>query len=150
MSVVGFNFTKILVERKGSGKGRINIQNNVAIKNVEKANLSFGKAKQEALKFSFEFTCEYEPKIGSIILGGEVIDLEDENTVKDVLESWQKHKRVPQAVMNLILNSILNKSTVQALILSRDINLPPPIPMPRVNVKNDPVGTKAKPKSAKK
>jgi hypothetical protein len=34
--------------------------------------------------------------------------------------------------MENILNSILTKCNIQALILSQDVNLPSPIPLPKV------------------
>ena len=33
-----------------------------------------------------------------------------------------------------LLNTILTKCNVQALILSQEVNLPPPIPMPKVQI----------------
>ena len=42
-----------------------------------------------------------------------------------------------EEVMAQVINSVLTKSNIQALILSRDVNLPPPIPMPKVNMKQD-------------
>lgn len=134
MAIIGFNFTKMLVERKEAPKGKINIKNNVEIKKVEKTDLHFGKNKQSGLKFEFEFVAEYEPAIGSIVLTGEVIDIQDEKRIEEVLKGWKKDKKLEPAVMSAILNTVLTKSNIQALILSRDINLPPPMPMPKVNV----------------
>ena len=132
MAIVGFNFTKMLVERKGDLKGKINIQNNVGIKNVEKAELSLGSAKQKGLKISFEFKSTYEPKIAEIVLEGNVLDIEDEKKVDNLLKEWKKSKKLPNEVITPIINSILTKCNIQALVMSRDINLPPPIPLPKV------------------
>ena len=134
MTIVGFNFTKIYVERMGSPKGKINIKNNVGIKNVEEADLSLGKSKQSGLRFVFEFTSNYEPKIGEITLTGEVLYLADDKTVKEVLKGWKKDKKVQKDITAAVLNTVLQKSNIQALMLARDINLPPPIPLPKVNV----------------
>ena len=46
MPIVGFNFTKIDVERKGGNiSGKVNISNNISIKNVEIKDLALGKTK---------------------------------------------------------------------------------------------------------
>lgn len=137
MTIVGFNYTKIHVERKSSVKGKINIKNNVAIKKVEKSDLSLGgsgSAKQAGLKFMFEFTCIYDPKIGEISLAGEVFWLDKEENVKKILSGWKKNKKIQKEISVPILNTVLQKCNIQALMLSRDINLPPPIPLPKVNV----------------
>jgi hypothetical protein len=34
-----------------------------------------------------------------------------------------------------VLNSILAKCNIQAIILTREVNLPPPIPLPKVQFK---------------
>ena len=55
MSVVGLQFTKIVLDKKGPAKGKVNVNNNVAIKEVTKTDLTFGSSKQTALQFDFEF-----------------------------------------------------------------------------------------------
>lgn len=134
MTVVSFNFTKIKAEKKETIKGKININNNVTIQNVEEKDLSLGNQKQKVLSFTFEFTSKYGPDIGAIQLVGNVLYMEDSKKVKEILDGWKKDKKLPKEVMTPILNTILNKSNVQALILSDHVNLPPPIPLPKVHV----------------
>ncbi len=135
MAIIGFNFTRMLIERKAPVKGKISIKNNVAIKNVEKKEFTFGKNKQTGLRFVFEFVCEYDPKIADITLEGEVIDIQDDKRCDTILAEWKKTKKLEPAMMSNILNQVLSKANIQALILSKDMGLPPPIPMPKVNVK---------------
>ncbi len=133
MAIVGFDFTKLLVERKGPIKGKVNIKNNVSITKVEKAMLSLGASKQAGLKYTFEFTAIYEPNLGKIQIEGEVLDLQsDEKDVDKAVEDWKKNKKVEQKLMTGLLNSVLSKCNIQALLLSKEINLPPPIPLPKV------------------
>ncbi len=132
MAVVGFNFSKILVEKKLTAEGKINISNNVAIKDVESADFSLGKAKQDGLRFTFEFTSKYDPNYAEMLFTGEVLFLESEKAVKDILAEWKKKKTLPADVMAEVLNSVLNRCNIQALILARDVNLPSPIPLPKV------------------
>ncbi len=134
MTIIGFNFTKMHIERKAPVAGKISVKNNVAVKDVEKKDFNFGKAAQAGLRFTFEFTVEYEPKIADILLEGEVIDLVDEKRADSIVKEWKKNKKIEPALMTNILNTVLSKSNVQALILSKDLNLPPPIPLPKVNV----------------
>ena len=51
---------------------------------------------------------------------------------EEILKSWKKSKQVPKETMTEILNTVLMRCNVEALMLSRDVNLPPPIPMPKV------------------
>lgn len=134
MAIVGFNFTKINVERKKAVTGKVNITNNVAVKDIVEVDLALGKAKQKALKFVFEYVSKYEPDVGDITLTGDVIYLQEEKIVSDIAKQWKKDKSMPKDVMTVILNNILNKCNIEALILSRDMNLPAPIVLPKVKV----------------
>ena len=134
MTIVGFDFTKIDAEKKSPIKGKININNNVAIKNVEEQNLHLGNEKQNAIKFQFEFTSKYDPGIGAITLGGDIIFMGDPKKVKEILDGWKKDKKLPKDISANILNNVLTRCNVQALILSRDLNLPSPIPLPKVQL----------------
>ena len=133
--IVGFGFTKLSAERNEAAKGKIDINNNVTIKDVKEDDFSFGKDKQQnVLKFIFEFTSKYEPNIGTILFEGELLYLEEPKKTKEILNGWKKDKKVPKELMAGLLNTILTKCNVQALILSQEINLPPPIPMPKVQM----------------
>ena len=89
MAIVGFNFTKISAERKIAPKGKIGIKNNVSVQEVEKTDLFLGSMKQNGLKIIFEYRSIYEPKIGEILLEGEILDLEDEKIIDDILKGWK-------------------------------------------------------------
>jgi len=132
MTIVGFNFTKIEAEKKEMIKGKININNNVHINNVEEKDLSLGNQKQKVLTFNFEFTAKYDPNIGSIKFTGDVLFMDDVKQIKEILDGWKKGKKLPKEIMPRILNTVLNKCNIQALILSELINLPPPIPLPKL------------------
>ncbi|MCH8003821.1 MAG: hypothetical protein IH934_04260 [Nanoarchaeota archaeon] len=132
MTIIGFNFTKIEAEKKELIKGKININNNLAIKNVEEKKLSLSNEKQKVLSFTFEFTAKYDPNVGSISFTGNVLSMDDSKKVKEILDGWKKDKKLPKEFMPNILNTIMSKCNIQALILSEQINLPPPIPLPKL------------------
>ena len=132
--IVGFGFTKLSAEKHEAAKGKIDINNNVSIKDVKEDNFTFGKNEQNVIKFIFEFTSKYEPAIGTILFEGELLYMEDPKKAKEILSSWKKDKKIPKDIMAGLLNTILTKCNVQALILSQEVNLPPPIPMPKVQI----------------
>ena len=132
--IVGFGFTKLSAEKHEAPKGKIDINNNVSIKDIIEDSFFLGKDKQNIIKFIFEFTSKYEPAVGTILFEGELLYLEDPKKIKEILSSWKKDKKVPKEIMAGLLNTILTKCNVQALILSQEVNLPPPIPMPKVQI----------------
>ncbi|RMD57994.1 hypothetical protein D6825_02305 [Candidatus Woesearchaeota archaeon] len=135
MPVVGLSFGKIVVEKHKPVKGAVKVNNNVSLKDVEKVDISVGSAKQEALKFHFEFTTKYEPGIGDMTMNGFLTFVEKPEKVKEILDQWKKENKVPKDVMSSVLNTVLSRCNVEAMILSREVNLPPPVPMPKVQVK---------------
>ena len=56
--IVGFGFTKLSAEKKEAAKGKIDINNNVTVKDVLEDSLAL-KDKQSVLRFVFEFTSKY-------------------------------------------------------------------------------------------
>ena len=135
MTIVGFNFTKLSTEKSSGAQGKIKVSNNVNIKEVEPADFNMGNSKQKGLKFIFHFTSKYEPNIGSVDIEGNVLYVEDEKKVKELLKTWKKDKKLNDEVMQNILGAILMKCNVEALLLSKEVNLPPPIPMPKLEIK---------------
>jgi hypothetical protein len=132
MTVIGFSFTKMVVEKNAPVKGKVSINNNVGIKNVEETKLNIN-SDRKALKLDFEFSSTYEPDIGKIVLSGEVIYLIEKAKADDAVKNWKKNKKIEKEMMTKVLNNVLAKCNIQALILSKDMNLPPPIPLPKVD-----------------
>jgi hypothetical protein len=145
MALIGFNFTKINVEKNKNNTGKVNISNNLQFTNINKAKINFVD-KKTALAFEFLFTCKYEPKIGKIELAGTAIELLEPKLAEETLKKWKDKKQLPQKLMQKLLNSILNKCYVESIVLSNSINLPSPVPLPKVktSVKNKKEETKKK------
>ena len=136
--IVGFNLTKIDVERKNPVQGKVQVKHDLNINNVSELKLPL-KEKKQALTFDFLFTINYLPDIGDIKLGGQVIYFdEDSKKVASTFEQWKKNKKIPPAVSVEILNVIFARCNVKALELANDINLPPHLPLPKINLKEDP------------
>ncbi|MDA1197255.1 MAG: hypothetical protein O2779_04810 [Nanoarchaeota archaeon] len=133
MTVIGFNFTKIEVVKNEGVTGKINIKNNVSVKDVVEQPLDLGGGKQKAIKFMFEFVSNYETGLGHISLTGDIVYIGDDKETKEIIAEWKKAKKVTKEVMEKILNTILNKCNIEALILSQKVNLPSPIPLPQVS-----------------
>ena len=144
MQIIGFNFNKINIERKQSHKGNVNISNNVAIKSIDIKDIDLSDKKKQALNFQFEFTSKYTPELASLVIQGEVISVDDQKKSKDILTKWSKDKKIDPEIIAPVLNAALNKCNIKALELSDDFNLPPPVPLPRVNIERGKSGGEQK------
>jgi hypothetical protein len=132
MPFIGFNFDKILAERKKDEvNGNISVKHNLNILDLKEEEINLDK-KQEVLRFTFEFVLNYEPEQGFIKINGHLLFLDSPKKMKDIIQDWKKDKKIPPEIMQSLFNTILAKSNIKALQLSQDINLPPHLPMPRL------------------
>ena len=148
--MVGFSFTKISAERKPANNSAINIESNAGVTNV--IELPVIEPKKMVLKFEFLFVVKYEPGIGKIELNGEIVHIYDKEYGLKVVDYWEKNKKLPPEITSEVFNNILAKSNVEAVVVSRDLGLPSPIQMPRVDVKPKDAAkeeAKAEPKTEK-
>ena len=131
MAILNFGFTKILVEKKGKLSKQINIKSGMNIVDVVESEM-IDATKQKAFLIKFAFETIYEPKMGNINLEGELLYLSDLDTAKAIGDAWKKNKSLPKDIALKVFNKILHNCNVEALVLSREINLPSPIQLPKI------------------
>jgi hypothetical protein len=141
MTILGFNFTKISAEKKGSTQGKVNINNGIRVIDVAQTEMNLGKSTQKMLKYTFEFKSVFNPDIGEIVLVGDLMEIRPDNETADIMAVWARDRKLKKEIMEQILNTVLNKCNIQALIMARDLNLPSPVPLPSVQ-KNTTVAAK--------
>lgn len=132
MPVLGINFTKINAERKGALEGKINISNNIIVTDVKKHD--FKLSGQESVRIEFKFTADYNPNIGSIVIEGETIIVDQPKKLEEVLAQWKKDKKLPDDILAQVMNNLLTKCNVEALLVGREVGLPPTLNMPKVKI----------------
>ena len=131
--MLGINFSKIVAERKAPVRGQISIKNNIAIKDTKKQDLKIQD--KESVKVEFEFTAKYEPGIGEIIIKGDTVIVDTPEKIKEVLDQWKKDKKLPEDLLAQVMNGLLSKCNIEALVVGREVGLPPTLNMPKVKVK---------------
>lgn len=96
----------------------VHISTNVNIVGVE--------LKDEKLSVPFVVTIGYTPSIAQISLKGQATLLGKQEELEKIQNDYKKrHAPPPQ-----LLRSITNVSLIEATVLSRSLNIPPPIPLP--------------------
>lgn len=133
MSIVGFNFSKIHAEKNEGVRGKINIRNNITVKDVSSQELAFGGNDSKGLRIGFEYVSDYEPKLGRITIESNVISMLPAKNVEGIVSGWKKTKELPDELMRSMFGFVMRKSSVKAINLAEDLGLPSPVPMPRVS-----------------
>ncbi|MBS3134308.1 hypothetical protein J4214_03685 [Candidatus Woesearchaeota archaeon] len=131
MQVIGFNIEKIEAEKTVQEVRDLKVKYNTNIKSVTLEEMNIGK-KQEVLRVNFQFKVEYDPNIGNISFTGHVLILEDPKKAKVIIEQWNKNQDNTTPFSVQVINIILIRANIKALLIAQEVNLPPHIPMPRL------------------
>ncbi len=89
---------------------------------------------QNQASVDFRFTANYraaEAVVGLIQIEGTLVW---EGDAKALVKGWSSGGQMPPETANEIHQTIMQNCIPEAVILSRELRLPPPIPIPQVNV----------------
>ena len=75
----------------------------------------------------FEHVIYYKPDIGSLTFHGNIIMESDENGLKELIEGWEKGKRIPEKIQRGVLELMTRSCCFNGVLIARTINLPPPV-----------------------
>ncbi|MEA2054501.1 MAG: hypothetical protein U9O96_05225 [Candidatus Thermoplasmatota archaeon] len=89
----------------------------------------FTVVKKGEAQVEFEYTASYGP-LGLIKFGGDFVY--EGNDAEEVAKRWNEKKNMPDEVASRIHTAIMHFCLPEAVMVSRDLRLPPPIPMPQV------------------
>jgi hypothetical protein len=81
-----------------------------------------------SLEVPFVLTINYNPSIAQISLKGNAYVSGDKNEIDKILKDHDEKKPPPQ----LIVQSISNVVFIESVLISRTLNIPPPIPLPQI------------------
>jgi hypothetical protein len=129
MKLVGFNFTKIAIEKTGDSYKNLKLNTKMDIFNIDSVDSPFFKGEEDLIKVKFLYTIDYAPTIAKIELGGNILLGVEKTKSKGILEGW-KEKKIPEDFRLLIFNLVLKKANVKALELEDQMGLPLHVPMP--------------------
>lgn len=96
----------------------IHISTNVNIIGLER--------KEDKLMAPFVVTIVYNPPLAQISIKGQALILAESGELEKIYDDYKKQLPPPQ----LLLQAITNTTLVEATVISRSLNIPPPIPMP--------------------
>ena len=82
----------------------------------------------------FRFTANYravEEMVGFIRIEGKIVY---EGAAKNIVRQWTGTQQMPNEVANEVHTIIMSNCIPEAVMIARDLRLPPPIPLPTVNI----------------
>jgi len=87
------------------------------------------KKQDETLEVPFVLSIAYNPSIAQLSLKGNAYVNGEKPEVDKVLKDYDQKKPPAQ----IIIQSISNVVFIEAVLISRTLNIPPPIPLPQIN-----------------
>lgn len=137
------NIKSIKADKKEGGKGPVKVNNKPKITNVDETTVPALNNKK-ALSIDFEYKCIYNQEdpegkkktkeIGNIKIDGQVLFLT--NKTSECLKKWKKEKNLPEDITISVMNNIMRRVITQALSLSQELQLAPPIKIPMLRKQN--------------
>ena len=126
MSIKNFELKAIDAERyskKGEKKKNIKINHNSSVTKINKIDSNKNQVE-------FRFTANYSG-MGFIKIEGSLKFIGD---YPELADNWRKNNKMPNEVAKKIHTTIINNCIPQSVTIAKDLNLPPPIPLPKVNM----------------
>ncbi|MCX6651633.1 MAG: hypothetical protein NT131_08290 [Methanomassiliicoccales archaeon] len=130
MQVKSFEITAIEAKRfskVGERMANIKVENNSAITQIS-------RGEGETSHIEYRFTANYTG-LGYIKIEGQISVTDLDN---NIVEEWRKTNNLPVEEANTVHNTVVSNCMVSAFITAREIKLPAPMPIPRINVQKKP------------
>jgi len=135
MQVINFNLTKLYGERFKDSASEIKFNTKVDIISISSLKSDLLRIKDELVKVDFVFGVLYEPDLAKIELSGTMVLSVEPRLAREVLKTW-KEKGAPEEFRIFMFNVIMRKSSLKALEIEEELNLPPHLPFPSFNKGN--------------
>jgi len=136
MKLIGFNFSKISIEKKSDKKENLKINTNINIVDISEIKTDFFNSKEILLGVQFNYTIDYSPSIAKIFFEGNILLSIDPKEAKEILKEW-KSKKLQDNFRNIVFNIVFRKCNIKALQIEDEMNLPLHLPMPIIKNQKD-------------
>ncbi len=133
MKLLGFNFTKIQVEKHKDRVEGLKIGTRIDVSEIKEAKASILKTKDEVLAVKFAYGLDYEPEMAKLDLEGNLIISLESKKAREILKEW-KDKKMPEDFRMTLFNLILRKASLKALQLEEEMNLPIHMQLPSLKI----------------
>jgi hypothetical protein len=90
--------------------------------------ISVNKVTEELLEVPFVFTISYDPAVAQINFKGKAHVVGCKEELEKIHVAYEEKKAPPPVIVQTVSNVVF----VESVLVSRTLNIPPPIPLPKV------------------
>lgn len=99
----------------------VKVATNLNVVGIESKN-------EKLLEAPFVFTINYAPAVAQISVKGKAHVTGQKEELKKMHSSYKEKRPLPP----IIVQSISNRAFLESILISRTLNIPPPIPLPQI------------------
>ncbi len=92
-------------------------------------NIIDAKKHGDRVEVPFVFTVNYAPSLAQLSMKGKAYILGEKNEMEKIQENYRKNHVLPSVVAQSISNVVF----LESINIARTLNIPPPIPLPKVS-----------------
>ncbi len=130
LKLIGSKFTKLSAERKPNFTGKLTLNTNIKVKDLEKT-----EEVKDTLKVSYDFEVDYG-ELGGVNVEGTLFISTNPKLIKELLKAWNNKKfDTPEHIH--ITNFIIQKASIKAFELEDELGLPIHIRLPTLGAKKE-------------
>ena len=89
---------------------------------------SMEKKPDNSVEVPFILTINYNPSVAQISLKGKAYVIGEKSEVDKIYKEYEEKKPPPP----VIVQSVSNVAFIESVLISRTLNIPPPIPLPQI------------------
>jgi hypothetical protein len=122
MKLAGFNFTKIHAEKQKNQIKEIKIDSKINIASIESIKSDLINQKESLLGVEFDYSIKYK-NLATLEFKGNLVLVLDSKDANKIIKDF-KNKKISDDFRISIFNIIMKKSSIKALQLEEELNLP--------------------------
>jgi hypothetical protein len=131
IKIIGFNFSKLLAEKKSQDFKDLKIDRNIKIESVEKIKPQSLQIREDMVEVRFKYGINYTPDVAKFDFSGSLLITAEPKVIKEFLGEWGD-KKLPERHKVVIFNVIMRKSDIKALEMEDEMGLPLHIALPLI------------------
>jgi hypothetical protein len=90
--------------------------------------------KGEEVELTYEYSANYEDKVGLLKIKGVITSTEEKKLAKDIADRWKKEQKLPDEYAEMLLGAINYSGSANGTLLARVLGLTAPLIPPRIQL----------------
>jgi len=99
---------------------------NIQLEGVELAD--------DNLEITYVYVADYKDDVGQIKIKGLLVAKEDDKTTKNVMDTWEKSKKIPDDYATVVLSAVNYSGSANGTLLARVLGLTAPLIPPKIQL----------------